>query len=192
MRILTKTIGILCVVILLALGGCDRPERSYWPDGTKKSEIPYDSQGKIHGTAKWWNEDGTPLAEADYTHGQLNGRLIRYMEKVGVKQSEDHYVNDVQHGLSIEWDYDGVKVREQVYENGLLHGKSLRWYHNEQLMEEGSYVNGMMEGEWLYYDIAGNVIGRGDFTNGSGVKKIYSPSGRQLGQVNFEDNQEVR
>jgi antitoxin component YwqK of YwqJK toxin-antitoxin module len=182
-------ISLMAVVLLLS---CNRPERSYWPDGSKKSEIPYDENGKIHGTAKWWNEDGTPMLEADYVHGQLHGKLVRYMEKVGVKQTEDNYVDGKQNGLSIEWDYDGVKVREQNYVNDTLHGISRKWYHNEQPLEEGEYVNGMMQGEWIYYDIAGNIIGRGEFDNGNGIKKIFSPSGRQLGQVRFENNQEVR
>lgn len=67
----------------------------YYKNGQKMGDVPYDSNGLLNGSAKYYYEDGT-------------------------LSSQDFYINDKLHGESIDFDKDGKMTWKGIYENGKL------------------------------------------------------------------------
>jgi antitoxin component YwqK of YwqJK toxin-antitoxin module len=186
-----KNLSLLVLGLLMIFSSsCDRTEESYWPEGELKSKISYDRNGKMHGDATWFYQNGKPEAEAQYVHGELHGTMSRWLPN-GNKVAEDHYRHGEMHGPSLEWDYKNQKVREQYYKDGKLHGKSSTWHTSGNLREMGEYYEGKLHGTWLYWDVAGNLVGRGEYENGDGYQYLYTPFGTEIGRYRFEDNEPV-
>ena len=42
----------------------------FWGNGSIGNLVPMDSDGRAHGTARFWNEDGSFLRDETYVHGE--------------------------------------------------------------------------------------------------------------------------
>ena len=178
------------ILISVLLASCGKQEKSFYPDGSPRYALKYDSKGRLHGTSTWWYPNGRMELQADYHHGSLHGRLLRWIS-AGHKVNEDEYVHGVLDGQSLEWDYSGQIIREQNYRKGKLHGPSTKWYGSGQLLEQGQYHHGLLHGHWLYWDVGGNLIARGEYENGQGYQRVFTPNGTEVGSYRFENNRPV-
>ena len=43
----------------------------FWGNGSIGHLVPVDSDGRCHGTARWWNYDGSFLRDETYVHGRM-------------------------------------------------------------------------------------------------------------------------
>lgn len=178
---------ILAFTVLVLFSGCDRPDVAYYSNGQKEYEIPYED-GKVHGLARWWYPDGTPQQFVEYKNGKPDGKFTRWYNH-GVKEYEEYYRDGMKNGLSTEWNRTGIKLFERTYRNDTLHGVTREYYENRKLKLEGNYENGKWDGRWIYWDDLGNVIGSGEFEDGSGMIRYWNTSGVLIKQVPVVDNE---
>ena len=107
----------------------------------KKSEEANYKNGVKHGISKWYDMDGNMIAEYNYAEGKLEGEQKSFYPQNNIR-STDAFVNNQNHGASIEY-----------YENG-------------QVKVSGQYVKGEKEGKWTSYDETGKVTGVQTFNKG--------------------------
>ncbi|MCB9585056.1 MAG: hypothetical protein H6718_06635 [Polyangiaceae bacterium] len=106
-------------------------EVSYYKDGTVEHSTPHDADGAVHGTVRYFREDGTLRAEMDYLHGThratrdyaRSGKLAREaVEQPGGAQRVKEYYDTGQ--LRLEYTYDdGDQYDEREYDRS---GKPIR------------------------------------------------------------------
>jgi antitoxin component YwqK of YwqJK toxin-antitoxin module len=183
-HILFISFCILSAALILA---CTRTKATFWENGNLKSEIQY-RNGKIHGKASWFYQDGSKFYEAYYVDEKLEGELTKWYSN-GLLQSREQYRNDMLNGKSEYYNEKGRKTEEVYYVNDTINGDYRAWYDDRKIRIEGQYVNGMMDGKWFYWDEFGILIGEGDFDMGTGFQKKYNREGDLVGRLSFRDNE---
>ena len=73
--------------------------------------------GKKHGKAIWYREDGSKWKEMPYNEFVLDGTVVLYY-KDGSRKEETQWVKGTMHGTQIGYREDGSKWRETLYEDG--------------------------------------------------------------------------
>jgi len=175
------------LIVIFLLQACSRTDVQYWENGNIKSEIKY-KNGKIHGLAIWYYEEGKKYYEANYVDEKLEGSLTKWYLN-GLIQSREHYANDMLNGKSVFFNIRGRKTEEVTFVNDTMQGDYRAWYEDRKMRMEGQYKDGMMTGKWFYWDQMGNLIGEGNFVDGSGVQKKYNPNGSLQGRLSFKNNE---
>ncbi len=102
------------------------PMRAWHLNGKLKIEGGYDSEGKLTGHWRYFDDQGQLQREGDYADGMREGDWIEI------------YPN-------------GKPQRRGFIHVGLLEGPWKHWYDNGQLEAEGEYANNKREGTWLFY-----------------------------------------
>jgi antitoxin component YwqK of YwqJK toxin-antitoxin module/Tfp pilus assembly protein PilF len=127
---------------------------SYYPDGTKKVQTPYNGKGEVDGAQIYFYGSGKNKEVNQYVKDELNGDGITYFSN-GQKKVAIKYV---------------ANKKEGYYNSWFIHGGK---------QEEGWYKNDQLEGDWLLYNEAGHLISRTGFLNGdlNGLKTVYWPNG---------------
>ena len=155
----------------------------YYENGIKKFEgttqmssfigvkYNYDEKGKIaqadslfskcgandcccDGTVTRYYPNGKIKERFTNKSGAINGETVRFYEN-GQMETQRHFVDDKEDGISKYWDKNGKLTKEKAYQLGLADGKTIEYYDNYKV--EGQYLNGKEEGEWKYIDTLGNV-----------------------------------
>jgi antitoxin component YwqK of YwqJK toxin-antitoxin module len=166
---------------------CNRPEKSFYPNGQLKFELHKNEQGKLDGVAKFWYDNGKPQLTAEYANGVLNGKLLRYRED-GTRLSEDLYKDGKLNGICRQFHYNDNVQSEMPYVNDTLHGHCRHYDDVGMVMIEGIYEHGYYEGTWKWYNRSGQLIGKADFRRGTGLKINYDGSGNENGSAEYMDN----
>lgn len=169
---------ILIVIALVLLSSCKKVTKSYYSDGTIRSEVSY-TGGDREGRARYYYPNGALQQEVWYKNDQLDG-IMRQWKATGVLLLEEHYKSGKKNGPSIQFDMDGRKSVELHYVNDTLEAKAREWYGNGVLRTDGNYLGGRYEGDWLWYGADGKIVGKGSFKDGTGVAKAYYPNGKVL------------
>lgn len=179
-------ISILLMLSVLTLSGCSRTEKEYFPDGSLKSEINL-RNGKYHGEARYYYENGSPMMTCSYRNGQLDGTLMRYFQS-GFRKEQQTYRDGKLNGPARVWDRFSHLIQEMNYANGKPEGTFQEWYPNRILKVDGRFRDGMFDGVWLYYDEFGKVTGQGEFVKGTGKQKVYSRNGNLIHITHYKNN----
>ena len=105
-------------------------------DEYKRKEIPY-VNGKKHGTAVYYRDDGSKEREYSYENGKRHGTAVWYWED-GSKEREYSYEKGKKHGTVIRYYPNGTREGVTSYVNGKKHGTVIRYYPNGTKVEETS------------------------------------------------------
>jgi antitoxin component YwqK of YwqJK toxin-antitoxin module len=175
------------LLLLLLLSACTQTQKEFYPDGGLKSEITM-SGGKMNGPSVWYWNDGTKMMECTYVDDLLEGEVIRWYFN-GNKQRTDQFQLGKKNGLSIIYDEGGNKTTEETYTNDTLNGLYKEFFPDGQVMVDGQFLKGLYNGIWTYYDQRGLIVGKGDFSNGSGILTGFFWNGKTKRIISFKNNQ---
>ncbi|MFH0984410.1 MAG: toxin-antitoxin system YwqK family antitoxin [Candidatus Omnitrophota bacterium] len=101
-------LGIVTLVTLFGLGGCDvqdGPYREYYPNGQLKNEEFY-RDGQLDGPSRWYYKSGRLKGETFYKDGTLHGVFKDYHEN-GQVRFEEVYKNGLPEHVAKFYDENG-------------------------------------------------------------------------------------
>jgi hypothetical protein len=119
---------------------------SFWPTGHKVCEEEWLS-GRRHGKCYYWESDGTPISRFHYTDGNKSG--------VWVDLHRNGMTNFVLHYNS----------------SGEKHGLYQSWHFNGTPRNRGVFSDGKKTGVWTERNVAGSVLQKHDFGDGTQQSK---------------------
>ena len=128
--------------------------RKYSLDGTLKETYFYTSRKQLLFTT--FHYDST------YSYYSKEGNLLRV----------DIYKDDKLNGESIEYFPNGEIKKVETYIQGILHGVVQTFYSNGKLESNLVYQNGLLK-DADYYTPNGEVLEKGNFSNGNGILHFY-------------------
>lgn len=118
-RLLYSIGGELCAKESFESGDC--VERvTYFANGDPSAVIPFDGNGKIHGTYLTFLQGGLPDTVAQWEHGQPQGLTIFYQN--GEKIAAVPYFRGQKHGVERRFRDGVILVEEICWENNHRHG----------------------------------------------------------------------
>lgn len=149
--------------------------REYYTSGEQKSITMYNQMGQKHGVSKYWNTDGSPREELNYTKDVLNGKCKLWYKKYIAN------ITDAYYDLYKECSYIDGKRKE-----------STTWYmkngvRTEQILRKRTYGVNMSNSTCYTYYITGTPIKKTTYdVNGDPVTIIkYNADGREQSKVAF-------
>jgi antitoxin component YwqK of YwqJK toxin-antitoxin module len=142
------------LVTLLTTFAMAKTVKTFYPDGSKKSETSY-KEGKKNGIEHIFYPDGATLK---YSKSYIYGKL---------------------HGLQQSYSQDAMLVREISYNHGRLDGRS-RYYHKGLLTKEIDYRNGLLDGSYKEFFPSGLIKLEIFWRNGRAIEGYsYSEEGKR-------------
>ena len=112
---------LTAVFMMAAFVACDDGvQRSYWDDGTLKSELRY-IDGKLNGECVWYFSNGQKVMQADYK-------------------------DDLKDGHSLRWRVNGQLEEDCWYKHGELDSLYRSYSEKGKLAAEEYYVDGKRNG----------------------------------------------
>jgi hypothetical protein len=105
-------------------------EREYYPSGQVSEYTLKSPDGSII-TSRRWSETGELVWERNLSDGALNGRQYSRVDRGG--WVEEHYVDDVLHGVTTRWSAEGQKISERSFVAGEPSGAWREWYDDGRL-----------------------------------------------------------
>jgi len=103
------------------------------PNRGEFQEFMY-KNGKLHGSTKWWFENGEQWIDEMYKEGLKHG-ICRRWHRNGQLWHEDEHKDGKFHGLSKTWNPNGQLMQENWYKEGKRHGLCKNWLKNGKLIE---------------------------------------------------------
>ncbi len=107
-------------------------ETKYHPNGEVESKTPY-VNGKKHGAATWWNEDGKKYLEQMWRDGKKHG-LETWWYISGKKWQEIPRQAGERYGVKTSWWESGQKERE-IYQFGSKDYAHIQWDESGNVTE---------------------------------------------------------
>ncbi|HGM5492056.1 TPA: hypothetical protein ACKP1B_003732 [Serratia fonticola] len=154
--------------------------QNWFENGNKRSEIPYDREGRKHGIAKEWFQNGQLSKSTSYKHGVLDGDSQEWNEN-GQPNAFEPYKEGKRHGEVKYWNELGKLKYTTQYKNDKKHGPDRRWsVQTGKMVEEISYVEGINNGlQKTFNDRTGRVLDATPYVNGiiHGTKETYDADG---------------
>lgn len=114
---------------------------TYYDDGAKESETPYNSNGQKHGNETLWYANGTVKETTPYSNGDIHGIKKEYYQN-GKCKKEYTYVKNVLAGICKTYFENGKLQTECTYKDGKLEGLKQEWYPSGKLAAKATYENG--------------------------------------------------
>ena len=112
----------------------------YRKDGTKKNEKAY-KNGDAHGEWPDYGPDGeTLMREVVFVDGKRHG-MAREWHENGQLALEIGFVNGNIDGQRLQWFSDGSQRSEENFQNGKRHGKATAWTRNGEVVSQVTYEN---------------------------------------------------
>ena len=175
------------VMLLVAFASCDDGiKKSYFDDGTLKSELRYENE-KLNGECFWYYANGKPLMQATFKDNVKDGHFMRWHEN-GKLMEDCYYKNGELDSVYHSYTLNGILASEEHYKNGLLDGDFKKWYENGQVFQDGQYADDMMDGSWLIFYPEGELAAKADFDHGTGMQTSYDQTGYRCLVTNYKDN----
>ncbi len=186
--------------------------KSYYPDGKVKEVFNYDETGKLNGTKKVYDRDGSLYYEWDFTKGEISG--YRYYNKQGglisegkrkltkfpftgyfedgTKRFEGDYDGSEQNGLWKYYDRYGNLASEEPYVKGKTEGLLKTYHPNGKLEYQVKYINDARDGYYEEYFPNGKMAEQGWYKEGNkiGNWKRYHMNGNLRWHIYFLDDQQ--
>lgn len=179
------------IIILIAIMSSCKSRNSalisYWENGNVRSEL-HKVNDTLNGYCKWYYATGTPMMDANYKMGVLNGESTRWYEN-GQVMIKATYLENQYEGVVEEYNVAGVLVKKSTYMVGVLNGMFYQWYDDGKQYVEGEYLNGMMHGSWIMYYPDGSIGSKADYDRGTGTQYGYSEGGLyKNAMIHYKDN----
>ncbi len=122
------------------------PATRWYDNGQKEAEGTY-TENKLDGTWTFWYENGQKSVEGTFKKGKRNGAWTFWYEN-GQKDGAGTFTDDERDGKWTEWYRDnGQKYLEGTYKNGVRNGMWAFWYENGEKRAEGTFKNADEAGE---------------------------------------------
>lgn len=178
--------GFLFMALSVFVSCSDNIQKSYWDDGTLKSELRY-KDGKLDGECVWYYSNGQKVLQAFYKDDLKEGHALRWYVD-GVLQEDCWYKQDKLDSVYRSYSKKGKLASEEFYVDGKLNGASRKWYDNGQVFQEGQFVDGMMDGSWFIFYPSGALAGKAEYKMGTGKQICYEESGYKCLEVPYVNN----
>jgi antitoxin component YwqK of YwqJK toxin-antitoxin module len=94
--------------------------------------------GLLHGSVRYFNQNGTLTEVGSYSQGLKNGRWLQYASS-GLLIGEAYYKNGLKDGIWTVWDEAGVKRYHMVYSQGKKVDTWKMWDEHANLVSERVY-----------------------------------------------------
>ena len=144
--------------------------RENFDSGEQKSITTYNNMGQKHGVSKYWNTDGSPREELNYTKDVLNGKHKLWYKK---------YMANVHYDLYKECSYIDGKRKE-----------STTWYmkngvRTDQILRKRTYGVNMSNSACYTYFITGTPMKKTTYDENGYLATIikYNEDGREESKV---------
>lgn len=139
--------------------------------------------GKMHGKAVYFYDDGVPRLFLIYKKGELNGKITSYYSNGGIEWVKG-YKKGALHGESVAWDQRGRLLEgENVFTvpfsnastvttcyNGRPDGDFVSKYPDGRIEYSGHYMLGFPHGEFKFYDENGTLARTDIYRNGRFIR----------------------
>lgn len=114
----------------------------------------WSEQQVFHGEWEQWRKNGLPIELRQYTHGNLDGKLIRYRRNGQMRQAT-------------------------TYHEGLLDGPTIRYDRKGRIRQMTPFQAGKRSGLRKFYDSSGTLRKVITYLDGNptGVKQIFNKDG---------------
>jgi antitoxin component YwqK of YwqJK toxin-antitoxin module len=138
--------------------------------GKRMAEGKYIGREVKDSTWTYYDEAGVLLSKETYFNGKKHGPAFVYFQD-GKLSEERHFRNGLEDGPFKQY-IDGVKLRSSgTYSNGLQEGKMVHYFPNGTEAAAGFYKNGLKTGPWIYKDASGAIKERELYKNGKLANK---------------------
>ena len=129
----------------------------YAADETPLEEADY-KDGLLDGERKVFHENGAVQAIETYKEGQFEGQFQSFYES-GQLELIGKYSNNEMSGIWIRYYETGEKMEEVTFKGNEENGPFTEYYKNGQLKAQGAYLNGDNEhGELKMFDESGTLV----------------------------------
>lgn len=163
---------------------------SYHVNGQVKTDVPMDAQGRQHGVASRYFDDGTLAARGEWRNGLREGVHRTYHHQQGRPQETVEYRTGVLvDGVLETFNQEGKVVKRMRVREGLVDGEVLSYGDDGVLLSNRSFVKGKANGpsSWFFPD--GKVSQSGHYVDNipSGEHIDYRPDGSLAGKRIYGD-----
>ena len=142
---------------------------TYFADGTRKGASSFE-QGLMHGTTRFYHENGIIREVVEYEKGVVNGVLTGFFPNES-KEYQGEVVDGKKEGFWTNYFSNGVVESIEKYENDVMQDSVTAFFSNGSLKMKGFYIDGKMEGQWTFYDsLSGQVDGHMMYSNDEAVE----------------------
>lgn len=135
------------------------------PDVTPAAEHTWLFDGPSHA----WNEEGSLVAEIQYSQGVLEGYSTHYHPS-GQVWKRIPYTKNLIDGVVEIYKANGEILQQTAYSQGQMHGQSLRYWSPQQLASQEDYCKGKLE-NGQYFDKEGNALT--EIKQGTGFRAVF-------------------
>jgi len=126
-------------------------EKTYFSDGTKRSETPY-LNGEIHGVERHWYSDGSIRKETEFSYGKYHGQCLMYdvggnvLHIINLKNNiKNGYEKSVYPNLYFMYE-------ECFWKNGVQHGVSTWKTEDGDITQMKMLKNNREQGVGIYFE----------------------------------------
>ena len=163
----------------------------WFENGSVKAHIDW-HLNQMHGFLKTWYEDGTPRKSCGYDQGRLDGACETWYPN-GTKEGVVTYEAGLRNGTSSFWYDTGVLQEKAEYLEDRLEGTWTEYFPNGKKRFEADYVGGMRDGVWRTFNLQGVTVEQGtyesDWKMGSWVQFYDDGNAKSAGQ--FKNDQRI-
>jgi antitoxin component YwqK of YwqJK toxin-antitoxin module len=163
--------------------------KSFYEDGSIRSEKHFNDRGQLNGIEKYWSEDGFLRSETIYINGKREGLMKEYFVNGQIK-AEINFKSSVKHGLCSKYNLIGVKVEEINYDMGLMTGIYKTWYDDGMPLCEAEYINGLRFGYYKTWHENGMLASETEYINNKryGVFTEWDNAGNVISVVTYDED----
>lgn len=179
----------LLLLPLLVLNSCNQEhiETSYYDNGNISSELHYNDD-LLHGESHYYYKNGRLQSIYNYNKGVLEGRTATWHMNENL-ESEALYKNGQLEGGKKFFSENQIPTIMENYHQDTLHGEYISYHPNGKIRVKGYYKMGLYDSTWIYMDRFGVMVGKAEFSKGSGIQIAYYPNGNKKQVVPFENNE---
>lgn len=178
----------IIISITLLFTSCSKSKTYYHPNGEISAKIPI-SNGEYNGTAYYYFDNGKVQMILDFVNGEVDGIGTYYNRKHGFVERTEHYSHGLLNGEAKTFDKRNTLLTLAEYRNDTLHGIYEEYYASGALKMRGQYRAGLFQGSWSYWTDDGQMIGKGEFSEGTGIQRKWYATGELLMEQHFYKNQ---
>lgn len=163
---------------------------SYHVNGQVRTEVPMDGQGRQHGVASRYFDDGSLAARGEWRNGRREGVHRTYHHQEGrLQEAAEYRAGVLVDGVLETFSQEGKVVKRMRVRDGLADGEVRSYNDDGVLLSSRSFVKGKANGlsTWFFQD--GKVSQSGHYVDNipSGEHLDYRPDGSLAGKRVYGD-----
>lgn len=156
--------------------------------GVKREEVTF-QDGKRHGKATGWDEEGNKIYEASFENNIQVGKETQWYPN-SKKKAEVSFENGNLQGAAYEWYDSGDKKFEGTFDNGLQQGLHQWWFANGKKDQEIPYKDDLMEGTVKTWYDSGELKTETEYRQNmrNGISREYHKNGKIRFEQQYTNN----